>query len=160
MSERIWKAISYLLHPVMMPTIGFILLLTSDPYIYTSLDSFLLKKVVFTFIPAVFLGTAIVPMLLSGVLLMTGQVSSLVEPTERDRKMLLAFSELGFLLVLIYFHNMPAVWISLYYFILGINVSAIVTLITSMFTKISFHAVGISGLVGTMIGLMFLNRMN
>jgi len=37
---------------------------------------------------------------------------------------------------------------------LGINISIIATLITSLFTKVSFHCVGVGGLLGTVIGLM------
>ena len=37
---------------------------------------------------------------------------------------------------------------------LGINISIIATLIISLFTKVSFHSVGVGGLLGTVIGLM------
>jgi len=37
---------------------------------------------------------------------------------------------------------------------LGINVSIITTLMACLFTKVSFHAVGVGGLLGTVIGLI------
>jgi len=43
-------------------------------------------------------------------------------------------------------------------FMLGINITIILTLVISLFTKVSFHSVGAGGLVGTVIGLMKYTR--
>jgi hypothetical protein len=159
MNNSIWKAISYFFHPIIMPTLGFLIVLTSDSYIYLSLDMYQLKKILFTDIPILFVCTGVLPLLFSGVLVAAKRVSSVMEPTEQDRRWLIAFSELGFLLAFYVFHRLPPAGVSLYYFILGINVAMMATLIASLFTKISLHTVGIGGIVGTVIGLMYLNHM-
>ena len=43
---------------------------------------------------------------------------------------------------------------------LGINISIILTLIASLFTKVSFHSVGAGGLLGTVMGLMKYTQQN
>ena len=42
---------------------------------------------------------------------------------------------------------------------LGINIAMVITLITNLITKVSLHAVGIGGILGTIIGLMYYTRL-
>jgi hypothetical protein len=68
--------------------------------------------------------------------------------------MLLCFTEIFFLLAYYCFHNIIAPGQSLKIFMLGINITIIVTLVVSLFDKVSFHSVGAGGLLGTVIGLI------
>jgi hypothetical protein len=151
MGKNIWTAISYLFHPALMPTIGTFVVLWCDPNLFIPLDT---DKPWLIVLAIVFLCTYILPLCLSWVLLRMGRISSISNPTENDRRVLLAFTALCFILAYYSFHTIPASGQSLKIFMLGINISIIATLITSLFTKVSFHSVGVGGLLGTIIGLI------
>ena len=151
MNKNIWNFISYLFHPALMPTLGTLIVLRCDPNFYITFE---LDRPLLTVLAIVFISTYILPLLLSGILYKLGRVSSLTQPIENDRRILLAFTALCFILVYYAFHNIPASGKSLKIFMLGINISIITTLLVSLFTKVSFHSVGVGGLVGTVIGLM------
>jgi len=141
-----------------MPTLGVILIITNDPFIYSSLDQDQFRIFLASFASMTLLCTTMLPLFVSWVLLRMGRVSSLSEPTDKDRLMLIAFTELCFILAYYSIHNIPMIGRSLSFFMLGINVAMIVTLLISLITKVSLHAVGIGGILGTVIGLMYYNR--
>jgi hypothetical protein len=155
--ERTWKFISYLFHPLFMPTIGAFMVMWNDPLLYLSLDSLAPWLSV---LGVVFICTAAVPLLFSITLVRMGRITSIYEPNEQDRKSLIAFAELGFLLAYLAFRNIPTLGHSIMFFLLGINIAMVITLVVSFFKKISFHTTGIGGIVGTTIGLMYYTRDN
>ena len=134
-----------------MPTLGTFVVLWCDPNLFIPLN---VDKPWLIVLGVVFLCTYILPLLLSWLLLKLGKISSLSHPTENDRKILLAFTSLCFILAYYSFHTIPALGQSLKIFMLGINISILVTLVSSLFTPVSFHSVGVGGLLGTVIGLM------
>jgi len=152
MAKQFWIFISYLFHPALMPTLGTFVVLSCDPNLYIPLDT---DKPWLFVLSAVFLCTYILPLCLSWMLYKMERISSISNPTENDRRILLAFTALCFILVYYTFHEkMPSSAVSLNIFMLGINISIVSTLIISLFTKVSFHSVGVGGLLGTVIGLM------
>jgi len=135
-----------------MPTMGVFIVLSCDPNLFFPLRTELID------IGTVFLCTYILPLFMSWVLLKMNKISSLAHPTENDRRLLLCFTEIFFLFAYFTFHNIPALGGSLKIFMLGINITIILTLVISLFTKVSFHSVGAGGLVGTVIGLIKYTR--
>ncbi len=83
------------------------------------------------------------------------------EPTEkRQAEMLMMFAELGFLTAYLGIYNIPEAGRSLSLFMLGINIAMIATLAASFIKRISFHATGAGGILGTVIGLAYYNHLN
>ncbi len=150
-----WKVFSYLFHPVLMPTLGIAIVMACDPNIYLVLD---VSQALIP-ISLVFLCTALLPIFVSWILFMLGMVTSVTKPTDNDRKQLIAFSALFFMLGYYLFHNIPSFGKSISYFMLGINIAMVITLITNLITKVSLHAVGIGGILGTAIGLIYYTRL-
>jgi len=144
-----------LFHPVLMPTLGILIVMVFDPFVYQSLDGPLPWFILLT---SIFICTGLLPIFFSWILLKMERISSLTNPTPNDRKQLIAFTELCFILGYYAVHNVPMVGRSLSCFMMGINIAMIVTLIASMFTRVSLHAVGIGGVLGTAIGLMYYTR--
>lgn len=135
-----------------MPALGTFIILWCDPNLYIPLDT---DKPWLIILSVVFICTYLLPLVLSWMLLKLGRISSITHPSENDRRVLLAFTALCYILVYYTFHKrMPPSAQSLNVFMLGINISIISTLIISLFTKVSFHSVGAGGLLGTVIGLM------
>lgn len=151
MGKKFWTFISYLFHPSLMPTLGTFIILWCDPNLYIPLDT---EKPWLIILGIVFLCTCLLPISLTWVLLLVGRISSLSQPTDNDRKVVVSFTAILFILVYYVFHNIPALGASLKIFLLGINISVISTLIASLFTRISIHSVGAGGILGTVIGLI------
>jgi len=157
MNNKIWSFLSYLFHPLFMPTLGIFIVMWNDPFIYLSFDSYLPWISV---MGVVFVCTALLPLLLIWTLLKMQKISSLQNPTEVDRRMLICFTELGFILAYLAFHNIPSIGRSISLFILGLNIAMIATLLVSFIQRTSFHATATGGMVGTAIGLMYYTRMD
>lgn len=151
MAKQFWTFISYLFHPALMPTLAVFIVLQCDPNFYLALD---FDKPWLIVLGVTFFCTYFLPVCMSMILLKLGMISSLSMPTDNDRRYILMFTTLFFILAYYCFHNVVSSGASLKVFMLGINVSIIITFITSMFTKVSFHSVGVGGLLGTVIGLM------
>ncbi len=151
MGKNVWTAISYLFHPALMPTLGAFVVLWCDPHLFIPLDT---DKPWLIVLAVIFVCTYVLPLCLTGALLKLGRISSISHPTENDRRTMLAFTALCFILAYYSFHTIPTSDQSLKIFLLGINISIVMTLIISLLTKVSFHSVGVGGLFGTVIGLI------
>jgi len=151
MAKKIWVFISYLFHPALMPTLAVFAVLWCDPNLS---GLFFNERSWLIILAAVLSCTYILPLLINYTLLLFGRLSSLSNPTRTDRLLMLSFASPFFILGYYAFHNIPSMGESLKVFMLGLNISLIITLITTMFTKVSFHSVGAGGLLGTVIGLM------
>lgn len=156
MTNNFWKNISYIFHPVVMPLLGLMVVMLTDPFVYFSLYS---PEPWIIFVSSMIVSILLMPLFLSWILLKAGRITSISNPNEKDRKQLIAFTELCYLLAYFSLHNVPSIGKSLAYFMLSVNIAMIVTLIASMFTKVSLHAVGVGGILGTVIGLMYYTRM-
>lgn len=155
--RKVWTFISYLFHPLFIPTIGTFIVMWNDSLIFSSFDTL---SPWLSVLSMIFICTAALPFLFSITLLKMGRVSSIKEPNVQERKTLMAFAEFGFLLAYLAFHNIPALGHSLNLYILGLNIAMILTLIINLFTKTSFHTTGAGGIVGTAIGLMYYARVD
>lgn len=151
MQKKLWTFFSYLFHPAIMPTLGTFLVLSCDPNLFALQYS---EKPWLVVLAIVFSCTYILPLFISWVLLLVHRISSMAHPTENDRRMMLSFTSLFFILLYYVFHSVPDLGESLRIFMLGINISIITTLVVSLVTPVSFHSVGAGGLFGTVIGLM------
>jgi hypothetical protein len=142
--------ISYLFHPLLMPTYGFVLLFfTSNSH---ALFVPLYNKVVI--ISVTFLFTFILPTLNALILLMMGRIKSLRMQTSSERVIpytgaLLYYFALSYLF---YSRQLPLIFSAI---ILGAAISILLTLIINNRWMISAHAVGTGGTAGVVISLIY-----
>ncbi|NNM94853.1 MAG: hypothetical protein HKL88_05240 [Bacteroidia bacterium] len=150
-----WKTVSYLFHPLFMPTLGVCFLLGADPSLLFSVRSpYQLLMIPWTVLGA----TALLPLFCILSLVRAGKIGSLEEPSRHDRLLLIVFTELGFLISFIVLHNVSGTAQSLFLFLLGINIALMATLVLNFITRSSLHATGAGGLLGTVIGLEYSER--
>lgn len=145
MEARLAKIISYLFHPLLMPTYGFLIIFSSENFITTSWSRKLIViGITFTF-------TFLLPTVNALLLLKMGRIKSL-EMEESSERFLPYFSTALYFFALVYlFHSveLPSVFIAL---ILGAGVSIVLTWLINFKWKISAHAIGIGGMIGATIG--------
>ncbi len=140
-----------------MPTLGTFIIIWNDPSLHVNLVDLIAWAIL---LGTVFTCTALLPLFFSFMLLKTGRITSLQNANDQERRTLMVFTGLGFLLAYLTYHNIPALGRSLSLFMLGINVAMLATLIINFFQKTSFHATGSGGLLGASIGLMYYTRID
>jgi hypothetical protein len=142
------KIISYIFHPLLLPTFGlFLIFHLNDGGLWVPRPQMQWILLVFTFSL-----TGLLPLLTALFLYQSKQISSLEMQTKEERKlpyMALAvfYSCESYLLMRL---EVPAL---VQEFIFGATILVISALIINMFWKISAHMLGIGGLTGLMIAI-------
>jgi hypothetical protein len=147
---KLAKLISYIFHPLLMPTYGFILFFCTENYIST----FVMFKVKVIIIGITFFFTFVLPAINAFVLLKMGRINSLEMETQKERLVPYGSAVLYYLALLYLFYNTNF----LEFFkivILGAACSILLTLLINTRWKISAHTVGIGGIAGVVLGLIY-----
>ncbi|MDQ3191377.1 MAG: hypothetical protein M3Q58_07285 [Bacteroidota bacterium] len=148
LENRIATVISYLFHPLLMPTVGTFLIFNMGGYIAFTIAS----PVKYMVYGIVFLNTFIFPSMASIYLLKKGYINSTGMSTIQERRipMVLTAVFYFFTYYILRKASLPPV---LFLMILGATLSVLLTLLVTLIWKISAHMVGIGGIVGAVIGL-------
>lgn len=148
MENRIAKLISYLFHPLLMPTYGFAIIFFTDNYIST-FTSFTLKLIILS---VTFIFTFLLPTVNALILLKMGRIKSLEMETPKERIMPFASTALYYFALFYLFYNarFPNIFNLL---ILGAAISILLAILISLKWKISAHTVGIGGVAGAILGI-------
>ena len=148
MEKTIAKILSYLLHPLFMPFYGVLLIFSLNTY-----ASFIISGIGKLIILGVIVSaTILLPVLTIAIMKSKKLVSSWKIEQKEERIFPLMFTALFYYLAFYLLKNMdlPGIY---YMFILGANMLLILTLIINFWWKISAHMIGIGGLLGAMIGI-------
>ena len=153
MSERISKFISIIFHPVLIPTLGFLLLFNSG--FHFSMLTWEAKRFVLL---VVFFTTAILPMLSVAILALNPKFDiSMAKSTDRIIPLLTSsvFYYLGFILL-----GRMRVFPVFKLFLIASVLVIIVMLLISLKWKISNHMAAVGGMAGTVFALSFKSGIN
>ncbi|MBL7892668.1 MAG: phosphatase PAP2 family protein [Bacteroidia bacterium] len=142
------KTISYVFHPLLIPTIGLWFIFNSRSYI-----SFIITpELQNALYVVVFIATFVFPVLSSILLLIMGRIKSLEMESPEERR-------IPYLLTAIYYslgYYMLTTKVPLpeqiNLILLGANISVVLTMLINIKWKISAHTIGIGGLIGTLLG--------
>lgn len=153
MSERIAKIISLIFHPVLIPTLGLVLLLNSG--FYFSMLSWEAKRFVLL---VVLFTTCILPMLSVAIMALNPKFN-ISMPEKRDRILPLLASSIFYYFGFILLSKVRAV--PDFKLFMVATVLVIITLLLISFRwKISLHMASIGGLTGTLLALSFRSGVN
>jgi hypothetical protein len=149
--EKIAKIISYLFHPLLMPSYGFLALFFTKNYISTftplSLRLFILL--------VTFIFTFALPAINAFILLKMGRIKSLEMERAEERFVPYISTALYYFALYYLFYTVtdfPSIFKTL---VLGAAISIVLVLIITTKWKISAHAVGIGGMIAAIIGISF-----
>jgi membrane-associated phospholipid phosphatase len=152
--KNISTIISYLLHPLVMPAAGLLVLFNSSTYLsYLPYD---VKKVIFLI---VILCTIIIPLSLVPFFLYQKLVMN-VQITSRRERFVPMIAALLFFLFCYYLLKKIPVPPAYHSFILGSSVAVLLAVITTVYWKISAHMIGIGGLTGLISFLIWSLRVD
>ena len=155
MEIRFAKIISYLFHPLLVPTYGFTFIFFTENYISTFIPS-LLKYII---LGVTFLFTFLLPTINALILLKMKRIQSLEMETNQERIIPYSSTALYFfaLFYLFYDAEFPAIFIIV---ILGAGISILLTFLINFKWKISAHTVGIGGIAGATLGIIYRMEMD
>ncbi|MHC1708775.1 MAG: hypothetical protein AB9842_14805 [Bacteroidales bacterium] len=148
MEKKIATVLSWIFHPLFLPTYTYLLLLHGNSYLSLSLPLSLKWNVT----GFVFLLTAILPAIVNYIFLRSGIIKSLMMESRQERLLPYLVSAACFYLTA-YMANtlqMPAVF---YLFSLGITMLALMAVFLTFYLKVSIHMIGIGGVTGTFLAL-------
>lgn len=154
MEIKIVKAISYLFHPLLMPTYALIVLLNQKAYF--SIEDEKMKMIT---LGLVFVTTFMFPLIFALVLRRFGTIKSLQMETKEERI-------IPFFITIIFYYatfyllkgfNINQIFVL---FALGATFLAIAALIVNFWWKISLHMTAMGGFLGAMIAVSILFSYN
>jgi membrane-associated phospholipid phosphatase len=145
MNKSLAKVISILFHPAIYPIIGIFLILRYLPYHYS-------HQVVVLSMAMVFIGTYLIPVLVSILLFRLHLISSLMMNSAKDRKWPYAFGALSFLFTAHFIYKAELAS-EAYLFLLGSAVVFLLHLSLLNFLKPSAHMAGIGGFLALLMAV-------
>ncbi len=148
MEKKIAGLISYVFHPLLIPTYLLVLMLNLPVFVFSQY-SFQLKLMLTAY---VFLLTFFVPLMLMWMLKKNKIIRSFQMETRQERVLPLTFMSITYYITY-YFLNRLQILNIYSIFLLGITLVSLVTLLINFKFKISLHMIGMGGLTGVFFGL-------
>lgn len=150
METRIAKVISYIFHPLLMSTYGFAFIFFTENFIST----FISIERKYIILSVSFLFTFLLPTINALILLKMGRIKSLEMDSPQERVIPYSSTAMYYfaLLYLFYDAQFPSIFKIV---ILGAGISILLTFFINFKWKISAHMVGIGGLAGAVLGIMY-----
>ncbi|MBT3174277.1 MAG: hypothetical protein HN336_05475 [Lentimicrobiaceae bacterium] len=141
------KSISTILHPLLVPTYGLVLLMTINTHSILAIpDNFRLGIIGF-----VFFTTFILPSLLIGILVKVGVASNFQMSAQRERVFPLLIVAIAFYLTYFFLKSAGLTGL-ITLFMVGSTMLVLITLLINYVTKISLHMIAWGGLLGCLLG--------
>jgi hypothetical protein len=149
-SVRIAKVISYALHPLIMPTLGMIILFQINSYLALVMP----PTARWMLYGVIFFNTFLIPLLVSVILLRKGHIKSLHMDTIQERKVPLLVTAFCYTFTYYLLNKVPLSPI-IYVSLMGAILALVIHVVVNLGWKISAHMTGFGGLVGTVFGMAF-----
>ncbi len=148
MQLRIAKFISYILHPLLMPSFLLAIVFNSDSYIQLATP----LKLQSAIYGLVFIATFLLPLFCSLLLVKLGFIASLSMETKEERRFPFLICSILYFLT---FYLLKQVHVAslIYLLLLGATLALLLTMLINLNWKISAHMVGIGGVIGAIIGI-------
>jgi len=142
--------ISYLFHPLIMPSLGLLLLLNSGSYL-SLLDPAVKRAIMFVMV----LGTLVFPLMMLPILYYRNLVSSYKNTTREERLVLQIIIFVLYIITFVYFKKLPLSRV-IHAYVLSAAVVVLLVMLLNIRYKICVHSAAIGGLTGLIIALIFL----
>ena len=142
--------ISILLHPLLIPSLGLLLLLNSGTYI-SLLDPTAKRAIMFVMA----LGTLFFPLMMIPILYYRNLLTNLQNASREERIIPQLIILILYIITFVYFVRLPLSRV-IHAYVLSVTITLLLVLILNIWSKISLHTAALGGVVGLIIALMFL----
>lgn len=150
------KTISYVFHPLLIPTIGLWFIFHAQSYLSFIITAELQRALYVV----VFIATFVFPVLSSILLLIMGRIRSLEMESPEERRVPYLLTAIYYSLGYYMLTTKVALPEQLNLVLLGANVSVVLTMLINIKWKISAHTIGIGGLIGALLGFSYQLQVN
>ena len=144
------SVISYIFHPLLMPTLGLLLILNSGTYL-SLLDPAAKRAILFVMA----LGTLFFPLIMVPVLYYRNLVSNLQYATREERLIPQLIILILYIITFIYFARLPLSRV-IHAYVLSVTAILFLVTILNFKFKICIHTAALGGFTGLIIALIFL----
>ncbi len=148
MSDKIAKIISFILHPLLMPTLGMVFILNSGNYM-----SYLPFEAKTFLISIVILGTLILPLSMVPVFSYFRVISNIEIDKASERTFPLLITSILYFMTYYFTRRFPLPIINA--FLLAASLAVFINFLINLRWKISSHMIGLGGLTALMSALSF-----
>lgn len=150
MAKLIARIVSVLLHPLIMPVYGLLVIFQTNGDVMLQIP-FQAKRVL---LAVVAINTLVLPILVLPVFRKMNIIKSLQMESHRERILPILFTLIPYIFSFYFLMRLPILSeISL--FMLGATLAVLAALVISIWWKISIHMIGIGGLVGLTLALTY-----
>ena len=147
MNKALATALSYIIHPALIPMLGVALVLVLSPH-------FISKPIFLVVMAHVFLGTYLFPLLLALALKRLGMLSSLSMADPAERRIPYIMAALFYFLTAHSLRDYPIPQATIGYLLAGVVILAVALVLLS-FTKLSIHTAGLGAFTALTLFLSF-----
>lgn len=144
------RVITFLFHPLLMPTLGLLLILNSGTYL-SLLDPAAKRAVLFVMA----LGTLFFPLMMIPVLYYRNLISSLQEASRQERFLPYMILLILYVITFVYFARLPLRGVIQDY-ALSVTILLFVLIMVNIKFRICVHMAAIGGITGLVVALIFL----
>lgn len=144
------RFITILFHPLLMPTVGLLLILNSGTYL-SLLDPAAKKAVLFV----MSLGTLLFPLMMIPVLYYRNMITSLQDVSREERFLPYVIILILYIITFVYFARLPLSRI-IHGYVLSVTILLFFLLLLNIKFRICGHMAAIGGIVGLITGLILL----
>lgn len=148
--KKVAPIISYLFHPLIMPSLGLLLLLNSGTYL-SLLDPAAKRAIIFVMA----LGTLVFPLMMLPILYYRNLVSSYKDATREERLVPQVIILVLYIITFIYFNRLPLSRV-IHAYVLSVVVVLLLVILLNLRYKICVQSAALGGLTGLIIALIFL----
>ena len=148
--KKIASVISILFHPLLMPTLGLLLLLNSGTYI-SLLDPAAKRAILFVMA----LGTLFFPLMMMPILYYRNLVTRMQNSSREERIISQVIILILYIITFVYFVRLPLSRI-IHSYVLATALTLSVVLLVGIWFKVCMHTAALGGLAGLIIALIFL----
>ncbi|MCK5066832.1 MAG: hypothetical protein KAR16_05315 [Bacteroidales bacterium] len=148
--KKVAPIISYLFHPLIMPSLGLLLLLNSGTYL-SLLDPAAKRAIIFVMA----LGTLVFPLMMLPILYYRNLVSSYKDATREERLVPQVIILVLYIITFIYFNRLPLSRV-IHAYVLSVAVVLLLVILLNLRYKICVQSAALGGLTGLIIALIFL----
>ncbi|MGE0561738.1 MAG: phosphatase PAP2 family protein [Flavobacteriales bacterium] len=149
------KILSYVFHPLIIPTLGMLIIFNTNSYVNFAIP-YDLKKAILILVG---LSTFVIPSLTTLLLQNRGYINSMEMETTKERFLPYGFTIIFYFFTIYMMQKAPIPPI-IFNFMIGALISVILAFIINLKWKISAHLIGMGGLTGALIAISFLLNVN
>ena len=148
--KKIAPLIAYLFHPLIIPSLGLLILLNSGTYI-SLLDPAAKRAILFVMV----LGTLVFPLMMLPILYYRNLVSSYKDATREERLVPQIIILVLYIITFVYFNRLPLSRV-IHAYVLSAAVVLFLVILLNLRFHICVHSAALGGLTGLIIAMIFL----